>query len=83
MCGYSNVPKLLAHLTFDRWPFYHIAGDHDDRVVPLHSFKHIATLQHELADNKNPLLLRVQLKAGHGVSDTCRPGLVRRRPSLT
>lgn len=43
-----------------------LTGDHDDRVVPLHSFKHAATLQHVLADNSNPLLLRVQLKAGHG-----------------
>jgi prolyl oligopeptidase len=38
----------------------------DDRVVPLHSFKHAATLQHTLAHNENPLLLRVEKKAGHG-----------------
>ena len=43
-----------------------LTGDHDDRVSPLHSFKFIAALQHQLADNPNPLLLRVALKAGHG-----------------
>ena len=38
----------------------------DDRVVPLHSFKLAATLQHVAGDNPNPLLLRLELKAGHG-----------------
>lgn len=46
-------------------------GSHDDRVVPLHSFKLAATLQHELCGRKgssqrNPLLLRVETRAGHG-----------------
>lgn len=38
----------------------------DDRVVPMHSFKHAATLQHLLPHNPHPLLLRVDKKAGHG-----------------
>lgn len=38
----------------------------DDRVVPMHSFKYAATLQHTLPHNPNPLLLRVDIKAGHG-----------------
>ena len=38
----------------------------DDRVVPLHSFKLAATLQHVAGGNPNPLLLRLELKAGHG-----------------
>ncbi|EPT03158.1 hypothetical protein FOMPIDRAFT_1035541 [Fomitopsis schrenkii] len=41
-------------------------ADHDDRVVPLHSFKHAATLQHTLPDNSHPLLIRIDKKAGHG-----------------
>ncbi|KAF9457998.1 prolyl oligopeptidase [Collybia nuda] len=43
-----------------------LTADHDDRVVPMHSFKHAATLQYTLAHNPHPLLLRVDKKAGHG-----------------
>lgn len=52
-----------------------LTGDHDDRVVPLHSHKLIATLQHELVTGlagkaegevpqRNPLLIRVDVRAG-------------------
>lgn len=42
-----------------------MTGDHDDRVVPAHSFKFAATLQ---ADNKSkkPTLIRIDANAGHG-----------------
>ncbi|KAH8829968.1 prolyl oligopeptidase [Flagelloscypha sp. PMI_526] len=47
-------------------PYLMLTADHDDRVVPLHSFKLTATLQHTLPNNANPILLRVDKKAGHG-----------------
>lgn len=40
-------------------------ADHDDRVVPAHSFKFISTLQ-ENHKGKNPVLIRIDSKAGHG-----------------
>lgn len=42
-----------------------LTGDHDDRVVPAHSFKFAATLQ-ENAQGSNPALIRIDVNAGHG-----------------
>lgn len=40
-------------------------ADHDDRVVPAHSFKFASALQ-EAHEGANPVLIRVDVKAGHG-----------------
>ena len=40
-------------------------ADHDDRVVPAHSFKFAATLQENHVGN-NPVLIRIETNAGHG-----------------
>ena len=43
-------------------------ADHDDRVVPAHSFKYAATIQ-ALANSDKPLLIRIDTKSGHGASN--------------
>ncbi len=46
-------------------------ADHDDRVVPAHSFKYAATLQGK-ASKENPVLIRIDTKSGHGASSTTK-----------
>uniref|UniRef100_A0A8C2IJG5 Prolyl endopeptidase n=1 Tax=Cyprinus carpio TaxID=7962 RepID=A0A8C2IJG5_CYPCA len=46
-----------------------LTADHDDRVVPLHTLKYVATLQHGVGRNPGqtqPLLVRVDTRSGHG-----------------
>ena len=46
-------------------------ADHDDRVVPAHSFKFAAVLQ-EAHEGPNPVMIRIQTKAGHGTVSTAQ-----------
>ena len=57
---YHNVEKGVCYP-----PTMVFTGDHDDRVFPAHSFKFAAELQHDQGC-ENPILLRVDIKAGHG-----------------
>jgi prolyl oligopeptidase len=46
-------------------------ADHDDRVVPAHSFKYAAVMQVAQA-GANPILIRIDTKSGHGASSTTK-----------
>lgn len=73
----ADSPEMAAYLR-DYSPIHNIkndgtvypailvtTADHDDRVVPAHSFKYAATLQHSNIGNR-PHLIRIDSKAGHG-----------------
>jgi len=61
--GYSPVSNVKKG---SRYPATMVTtGDHDDRVVPAHSFKFAAELQ-EKQSGPNPVLIRIDVNAGHG-----------------
>ncbi len=74
--GYSDNAEDFKWL-YAYSPYHHLkpgvkypstlveTADHDDRVVPAHSFKFAARLQADHAGN-NPVLIRIETKAGHG-----------------
>ncbi len=61
--GYSPLHTLKPGTTYPATLV--TTADHDDRVVPAHSFKFAATLQ-ECNDGTHPTLIRIETKAGHG-----------------
>ncbi len=61
--GYSPVHNVKEGVQYPATLV--TTGDHDDRVVPAHSFKFAAQLQAKQAGN-NPTLIRIETKAGHG-----------------
>ena len=61
--NYSPVHNLKEGVSYPSTMV--TTSDHDDRVVPGHSFKFAATLQ-EKHTGKNPVLIRIENKAGHG-----------------
>ena len=61
--GYSPVHNVKSGV---KYPATLVTtGDHDDRVVPAHSFKFAAELQ-EKQTGSNPVLIRIETNAGHG-----------------
>ena len=63
LLAYSPLHNLEAGTAYP--PTMITTADHDDRVVPAHSFKFAAALQAAHA-GPNPVLIRIQTKAGHG-----------------
>lgn len=61
--GYSPVHNVRSGTHYPATLI--TTGDHDDRVVPAHSFKFAAELQDKQKSNK-PTLIRIDVKAGHG-----------------
>jgi prolyl oligopeptidase len=61
--GYSPLHNLKKGVCYPATMV--TTADHDDRVVPAHSFKFAATLQ-EYQGCNNPTLIRIDSKAGHG-----------------
>ncbi|TCN60884.1 S9 family peptidase [Flavobacterium circumlabens] len=61
--GYSPVQNVKKGVHYPATMV--TTGDHDDRVVPAHSFKFAAELQ-EKQTGDNPVLIRIDVKAGHG-----------------
>ncbi len=61
--GYSPVHNVKETVEYPATLI--TTGDHDDRVVPAHSFKFAAELQSKQKGN-NPVLIRIETNAGHG-----------------
>jgi prolyl oligopeptidase len=62
--GYSPVHNVKKDTNYPATLI--TTGDHDDRVVPAHSFKFAAELQEKQAGNA-PVLIRIETNAGHGL----------------
>ena len=61
--GYSPVHNVKEGVSYPATLV--TTGDHDDRVVPAHSFKFAAELQEKQSGNQ-PTLIRIETNAGHG-----------------
>jgi len=69
LLGYSPLHNIRANIEYPA--VLALTADHDDRVVPAHSFKYIATLQ-EKYKGSHPVMIRIQTKAGHGAGKPTR-----------
>lgn len=63
LLGYSPVHNVKEGISYPATMV--MTGDHDDRVVPAHSFKFAAELQAKHR-GANPVLIRIETNAGHG-----------------
>jgi prolyl oligopeptidase len=63
LVGYSPLHRIQTGTNYPSVLVY--TADHDDRVVPAHSFKYVATLQ-SAQGGSDPILVRIGQSAGHG-----------------
>ncbi|HPI68703.1 MAG TPA: prolyl oligopeptidase family serine peptidase [Bacteroidales bacterium] len=63
LLGYSPLHNIKEGVNYPATLI--TTSDHDDRVVPAHSFKFAATLQEKHSGN-NPVIIRIETNAGHG-----------------
>ncbi|TDE95848.1 S9 family peptidase [Occultella glacieicola] len=63
--AYSPLHRVRSDVAYP--PTLICTGDHDDRVVPAHSLKFGAELQHAGSGGSGPVLLRIDTRAGHGM----------------
>jgi len=63
LLGYSPLHNIKEGVNYPATLI--TTSDHDDRVVPAHSFKFAATLQAKHSGN-NPVIIRIETNAGHG-----------------
>lgn len=67
--GYSPLHNIRSGVNYPATLI--TTADHDDRVVPAHSFKYAAELQAKAGNSSsNPLLIRIDTNSGHGASNT-------------
>ena len=67
--AYSPIQNIKAGVRYP--PVLITTADHDDRVIPGHSFKYAATMQEKVA-HTNPVLIRIDTNSGHGPSSTTK-----------
>jgi prolyl oligopeptidase len=63
LVGYSPLHTIQTGTNYPSVLVY--TADHDDRVVPAHSFKYVAALQNGQGGSE-PILVRIGQSAGHG-----------------
>ena len=66
LLAYSPIHNIKSGINYPATII--TTADHDDRVVPAHSFKYAATLQ-EHYKGPNPALIRIDVNSGHGASN--------------
>jgi len=80
LLGYSPVHNIKAGTAYPATLV--ITADHDDRVVPAHSFKFAAALQ-DGHQGENPVLIRIDVNAGHGAGKSTEQTIAERADILS